>query len=123
MPKDTREWKKWLFWFVFAVAVISVYKILDNLGDITVWAKNLASVMMPFIMALLVAYLFYLPCRKVESIIAKSKSKFLRKKARWISILTVYIIALIIIIVIIKFIVPTVYESLVELASALPRIL
>jgi len=123
MPKDSKEWKKWLFWFVFAVAVIVIYKVFDNLGDIAIWIKNLASVMMPFIMALLVAYLFYIPCKKVESLIAKSKSKFLKKKARWISILTVYIIALIIIVIIIKFIVPTVYESLVDLVSALPRIL
>lgn len=120
MPKDRVEWKRWLFWFVFAVAIILVYKVLDNLGDITMWLKNLLAVMMPFIMALLIAYLFYLPCRKVESIIAKSKSKFLRKKARWISILTVYIIAILIVIIIVKFIVPTVYESLLELVAALP---
>lgn len=120
MGKNPKEWKKWMFWFTFAICVIAVYKLLDNLGDITNWIKNLAAVLMPFIMAVLIAYLFYLPCRKVENIFTKSKSKFLRKRARWLSIFTVYIIALIILIVIIKFIVPTVYESLVELIAALP---
>ncbi|MDE5831279.1 MAG: hypothetical protein K2H53_06875 [Clostridia bacterium] len=120
MKKDL---KKWISWFVFAVLVIAVYKLLDNFGDITEWIRGFISVLMPFIMALLIAYLFYLPCRKVEKFFEKAKLKFINKRARWLSIFTVYIIAIVIIVVIIKFIVPTVYESLVELVSAIPRIL
>lgn len=120
MSKDSKEGKKWAFWFMFAVCVILFYKLLDNLGDITAWIKGLFTIMMPFIMALLLAYLFYLPCKKVEGFYAKSKSKIVKKRARWLSIFTVYLIALIIIIIIVKFIVPTVYESLTELITALP---
>lgn len=120
MQKKKKDWKAWFFWFIFAVAVIAVYKLLDNFGDITAWVQGLISVLMPFIMALLLAYLFYLPCRKVEGFLKKAKPKFIKRKARWLAIFTVYIIALIIIIVIIKFIVPTVYESLMELVNALP---
>lgn len=117
MKKDS---KKLISWFIFAVLIITVYKLLDNLGDVTAWISNLIQIMMPFIMAVLIAYLFYLPCRKVEKFFGKAKLKFVRKRARWLSIFTVYIIALILIIVIIKFIVPTVYDSLMELISALP---
>lgn len=120
MQKNSKEGRKWIFWFSFAVCLIAVYKLLDNLGDITGWIQRLCNIMMPFIMALLVAYLFYLPCRKVESLFSKSRSKFIKRRARWFSIFTVYIIALILIIIIVKFIVPTVYESLTELISALP---
>lgn len=115
--------KKWISLFVFAVLIIAVYKLLDNFGEITDWIKNLISILMPFIMALLIAYLFYMPCKKVEKIFEKAKPKFLKKRARWLSIFTVYIIAIIFITIIIKFIVPTVYESLAELVSAIPRIL
>lgn len=120
MQKESRDWKKWIFWFTFAVAVIGIYKLLDNFVDITEWIKGFISILMPFIMALLVAYLFYLPCRKVESFIRKAKSKFIKKRARWLAIFAVYLISITIIIIIIKFIVPTVYESFMELASALP---
>lgn len=120
MNEKTREWKKWGAWFIFAILVISVYKLLDNFGDITEWIKNFISVLMPFIMALLVAYLFYLPCRKVEKFYKNSKAKFIRKRARWLSIFTVYLIALIIIVVIIKCIVPPIYDSLTELITELP---
>lgn len=120
MNEKIREGKKWFAWFLFAVLVISVYKLLDNFGDITNWIKELISVLMPFIMALLLAYLFYLPCRKVEKFYKKAKGKIIQKKARWLAIFTVYLIALIIIIVIIKCIVPPIYESLTELVTELP---
>lgn len=56
---------------------------------------------MPFIMGLLIAYLFYIPCRKVESWYTKS-TKFVRKKARILSIITVYIIAVLLIILVLN---------------------
>ncbi len=71
-------------------------------------------------MALILAYLFYLPCRKIENSFKKSKNKFVKRKARWLSIFTVYIITLILILIIVKFIVPTVYESFADLISTLP---
>ena len=41
MEKKTRTWTKWLYWFTFAIAVIIIYKTVDNLGQITNWIKNL----------------------------------------------------------------------------------
>ena len=120
MQRNSKELKKWMYWFTFAVCVIVIYKLLDKLGDVTTWIQTLISVLMPFIMAVLLAYLFYLPCRKVEGLFKKSKLKLIKRRARWLSILTIYLIALIILVVIIKFIVPTVYESLSDLISALP---
>ena len=118
-----KEIKKWLSWFVFAFFVIVVYKLLDNFGEITNWISNLISILMPFIMAILTAYLLYLPCMKIEKIYEKARPKFVKKRARWLAIFTVYIIVIVLITIIIKFIVPTVYESLVDLVSAIPRLL
>ncbi|MCI8620867.1 MAG: AI-2E family transporter [Clostridia bacterium] len=120
MNEKTRNWKKMVFGFIFAVLVIVVYKLLDNFKDIMEWVKNLISILMPFIMAVIMSYLFYLPCRKIEAFYKKRKRRFIQKRARWLAIFTVYLIAIIIIILIIKFIVPTVYESLTELITALP---
>ena len=121
MEKNSREWKKWLLWFTLGIALIAVYKLLDKLGDVTNWIQNLFSILMPFIMALLLAYIFYLPCRKVEKFYMKAKSKFIKKRARWLAIFTVYLLALILIIIMIKFIVPAVYESFMDLAENLPN--
>ena len=58
---------KWFYWFSLGVAIIAVYKLLDNFGSITAWLAGLLNILMPFIAGLLIAYLFYIPCRKVES--------------------------------------------------------
>ena len=36
MEKKNHTWGKWMYWFIFAVAVIIVYKTLDNFSDIKV---------------------------------------------------------------------------------------
>lgn len=120
MHKEAHEWKKWVLWFVFAILAICVYKLLDNFGEITEWISGVIKILMPFIMALLLAYLFYLPCKKLEEVFKKTKIKLIKKKARWFSIFVVYLIAALLIIGIIKFVVPTVYESIMELTNALP---
>jgi len=120
MQKGTQEWKKWMLWFILVIVAICVYKLLDNFGEIMEWVGGLMHILMPFIMALIVAYLFYLPCKKLEELLKKTKVKFINKRARKISIFIVYFIVILLIVGIIKFVVPSVYESVTELANALP---
>ena len=109
---------KWLYWFLFAVAVILVYKTLDNFSAIGAWIKNLIDVLMPFIVGLLIAYLLYIPCRKVESLYRKTKKlKFIQKRARGLSILTVYLIVIIILAIGINFLMPIIASSIIDLVS------
>ena len=118
MENNKRKLTKWLYWFLFAVAGILVYKTLDNFSAIGNWIKNFLDVLMPFIVGLLIAYLLYIPCRKIESIYKKSKKlKFIKKRARGLSILTVYIIVLIILIIAINYLLPIVSSSIIDLVS------
>lgn len=117
MEKKNNIWGKWLYWFIFAVAVITVYKTLDNFKDITNWIKGIIGVLIPFIVGILLAYLFYLPCKKIEKTYQKSKIKIVKKKSRALSILTVYLIVLIIIIIAMNFIIPTLATSITDLAN------
>ena len=118
--KETKKWTRWLYWFVFAVAVIFVYKTLDNFNDISIWFNKLLSILMPFLMGILVAYLFYIPCRQIESLYKKLKPKFIKKRARTLSIITVYIMAILLLAIIINIIIPALSESVVELANSMP---
>lgn len=119
MDKD-RNWTKWLYWFSLGVAIIAVFKLLDNFTDITHWFGGILSVVMPFIAGLLIAYLFYVPCRKIESMLRGQRIKMGPKFARRLSIFLTYIIALLIIVIIITVVVPAISESLFELAKNLP---
>lgn len=118
MENGKKKITKWLYWFLFAVAIIVVYKTLDNFSAIGNWIKNFLDVLMPFIVGLLIAYLLYIPCRKVESIYRKNKKiKFVSKRARGLSILTVYIIVLVLLIIAINYLLPIISESIIDLLS------
>lgn len=118
--KEKKNWTKWIYWFTFAVAVIFVYKTLDNFNDISLWLEKLISILMPFLIGILIAYLFYIPCRQIENLYKKLKPKFIKKRARGLSIITVYIIAILIISIIINILIPALSNSVVELANNLP---
>ncbi len=120
MEQKANNIKKWLYWFIFAVAVIIVYKMLDNFVAIGDFFKTLLGILMPFIIGALIAYILYIPCRKIEECITKSRFKFLRKKARSLSILIVYIIVFLLIVILINCILPPVITSVKDLVSNLP---
>lgn len=118
MGEKKRPITKWLYWFLFAVAIIIVYKTLDNFSEIGAWIKNLASVLMPFIVGILIAYLLYIPCRKVESLYIKAKKlKWVTKKARALSVFTVYLIVFILIIILFNCLLPAIINSVIDLAN------
>ena len=37
---NSKEWKKWLFWFSFAVATVVVYKTIDSFAEIFTWIND-----------------------------------------------------------------------------------
>ena len=115
---NKKKLTKWLYWFLFAVAVILVYKTLDNFSAISNWIRNLLDVLMPFGMGLLIAYLLYIPCRKLESFYKKNrKIKFLNKRARGLSVFTVYLIVIIILIIAVNYLLPIISTSIIDLIS------
>ncbi len=118
MKDKIKNWTKWIYWFSFAVAVIAVYKTLDNFNDILSFIRNLFGVLMPFFMGLLLAYLFYTPSKKLERLY--SKSKVLKRFSRQLAVFSVYIIAIICIIILFNVVLPAISTSVTELTGNLP---
>ena len=116
--KNFRSGTKWFYWFSLIVAVVIIYKVLDNFTGIGVWLGELLDVLKPFLMALLLAYLLYIPCRKIEK--AYRKNKILKKRARGLAVATTYLLAILAIILIINTIIPIISESVIDLAGNLP---
>lgn len=118
MEEKKRKLTKWLYWFLFAVAVIFVYKTLDNFSAIGAWLKGLLEVLMPFIIGILIAYILYIPSKKVEIFYRKFKRpRFISKKARPLAVFTVYLIALILIIIAFRFLIPAVANAVVDFVN------
>ena len=118
--KEIKNWTKWIYWFTFAVAVIFVYKTLDNFNDISMWIKNLISILMPFFMGILLAYLLYIPCRTIEKLYTKTKFKFINKRSRGLSVITVFILLILVVAMAINLVIPALSRSIMDLASDLP---
>lgn len=116
--KHTKNEIKGSHWFIFGVGLIIIYKILDNFTGVSVWIGGLLKVLKPFLMSVLLAYLLYIPCRKVEKIF--KRSKLFKKRARGLSVLVVYVIALLLIILLINTLIPTLTESIMDLAKNIP---
>ena len=116
--KGKKNVTKWFYWFTFAVAVIAVYKTLDNFSEIAKFIGTVFAVIMPFLIAIIIAYLFYTPSAKLEALF--KKSRILKKKARTLSVLIVYIIAIVVVVFLIKSVIPTATNSVMDLVRSLP---
>ena len=118
MGEKKRTITKWLYWFLFAVAIILVYKTLDNFGEIGNWIKGLLGVLTPFVIGVVIAYILYIPARKIESIYSKvKKPRIIAKKARALSVFTVYLIAIALIVMVFRFLVPVIANSIIDLVN------
>lgn len=109
--------KKWMSWFVFAVLLMIVYKMIDNFSGVSEAFSVFIAVIKPILFGLLIAYILYMPERKIEGTLRKSKIKFLNKHARKLGILAIYTIAIFVIVTVINWIFPVIKESIVELTS------
>lgn len=109
--------KKWIYWFTLAVAIIVVYKAFDNFGDVVGTVVKFFDIITPFLVGIFISYLLYMPCRKIEEAYSKSKSKIIAKKSKALGILTVYLIILLLLVILINFILPVVFASVVDLIN------
>lgn len=116
--RERKVWTKWFYWFTFAVAIIVIYKVLDNFTDIGNWFSNFFKVIMPFVVGIILAYVLYIPARGIERLIDKiKKPKFLSKHSRGLSVIIVYLIAILILVWVITYIMPIVSSSILDFVN------
>jgi predicted PurR-regulated permease PerM len=121
MGKRTEQFRKWFFLFSLILAGVIAYKMIDGLSGVFQVIGAFISVLVPFIVAGILAYLLYTPSRAIEEAFNNAKIKFLKKHRRGLSVLTVYFIVAIIIFIIINFVRPAITSSVVDLANNLPN--
>ncbi len=121
MGKKVDNMKKWFFWFSIVLVSIIAYKMIDSLSGVFAAIKAFIGVLVPFIMAGVLAYLLYTPCRAIEEAYNIDKLKFLKKHRRGLSVFTVYFIIVTIIFIIVNFVSPAITKNVVELANKLPN--
>ena len=91
--KNLKKYSMWLVPFLLLLVLIIVYKSLDNLAVIKGYLSDLTAIIRPFLIGFLIAYIFNLPCKKIQALLNKSKYGFLKKRSKGLSIFLVYLIA------------------------------
>ena len=66
MKEIKKNLSKWMYWFLLAIAVILVYKVLDNFTSIATAIGSFFGVITPFLAGALLAYLLYIPASRIE---------------------------------------------------------
>lgn len=121
MKEETKKNKKRkTSWILTILAIIALLLIIGSIPSVNGGLKKLFSVLTPFLIGLLMAYILYLPCKKIETLFLKSKSKFLKKRARGLSVTITYVIFILLIVLIINCIFPILKESIMDLIENAP---
>lgn len=120
MEEIKQGWKKRISWLLIAIAVVIVYKMLDNFSNVQAWFSTFFTILKPFLIGVLISYILFIPCTKIENILKKSRVKLVAKRARGLSVIITYIIFVLIIIVIINCIFPILRDSVIELVNNIP---
>ncbi|WRS28565.1 AI-2E family transporter [Oscillospiraceae bacterium MB08-C2-2] len=108
----SQKFKTLLSYFLLAVAVIAAYKIILELEVILNWIRQFSGIVSPFFMGFALAYVLSIPSGAIQRFLGKSEILFLRKRKKFLSIMLTYVLALLLIVLILRLVVPSVYSSI-----------
>ncbi len=109
--------KKWLY--VFSIITLAI--IFANLGATTSFISTIVSALMPFIVGVILAYVLYLPERKIEKLMSRTKKDgFVHKHKRVLSIVIIYAIVAFVLYGFIHIISPVISDSVGEFVKNAP---
>ena len=112
--------KFWLPMFLFVVAVIVFYKVVDRLPQVFATIFDVISVVSPFIGGIVIAFTLYKPTFALERLCLKSEKNFIKNNARGISVLSCYLALFLILAGILYLLLPRLFGSAINLVQNLP---
>jgi len=101
--------------------LILIYKLISNFSAITGFFGKITGLLTPVIIGIVIAFFLYKPIHSIENAVLKSSSKVVKKFAKTLSILAVYLIIAAFLGIAIKFIAPKVYTNVVDLINHTPE--
>ena len=111
--------KTWWQILIIGLIFIIVWKFFDPvwLGGII---SKLVDILMPFIIGAILAFFTINPSKRLEMLLEKKFKKLKHSMARVISVLSVYVVLIAAITLILKFLIPAVYENINDLVKNAP---
>lgn len=118
MKKGPSNATKWFYWFTLGVALLIAHTLLSNVTGIYNFLSRVTLVLMPFLIAIIISFLFFKPASSLERLL-KVKLK-MKKGARPLSILIVYVIFGVLVYLFGVGLYNPIKDSVVELANNVP---
>jgi len=118
--REKIERAKWLPIFVLAIVLMLIYNTLGNFTRITEQIGRFIWVISPLFYGILFSYFLLIPHRFVERLVSKIKIRFISKRARGVSTFVILLLLVVVVSVVISFILPIVFASVVDLANSIP---
>lgn len=113
--KHFQKYSGYIVAFVFCIAVIAVYKTFDNIRYITQYIGTIFAALKPFIIAFVIAYILNMPAKRLKRTFDKSGNKFVKRCSHGISILIVYLAAILVLAILMWLIIPAMVQNLIDL--------
>jgi len=107
----SKKFKSLLPFFLFAVAVIGTYKIIDEIAFFISLIQQVWNIITPFFYGFLLAYVLNIPCGGMQRLLAKTKINFCVRQKKGLSVVLVYILILLMIALVLNLIIPTIASS------------
>lgn len=117
------EFKRYLSFFILAVAIIAVYKTFDNLSGIFSLAGSFLKLISPILYAFIIAFLLYPLCDSAETFIENKMPIFFKERARGISVISVYVFVFLVIGGLIYATLPLVIDNIIGFLKTIPVLL
>jgi len=120
MNRENFPKAKWIPIFIIAVLLMLVYFAIGHLPEITSAIGEFFRVISPLLYGILFAYFIYNPHRAVEKLYSMIRWKFISKRARGFSTITIFLLLLLLVILILSFVLPALFVSVIDLANSIP---
>lgn len=118
--KNNKNFAQWLTLFLLGLALIVVYKAFDSLGWIWTVFLRLFSILTPFVIGFVIAFLLFAPVNRIETFFRKRKATFFKKSARPLSVVIVYILALAVVVGLVYVVIPALVSALKDFINNVP---
>lgn len=112
--------RRWIWYFSLIAALIVLFKLFDNLGQVVGVVGVIMDILAPFVSGLMIAFLLHHPSRWIERKLLGLKGRFWQVTARPISLVAVYLLLLGVVALLISLVLPHLATSLADLVRAMP---
>ena len=109
--------------FVLSVCIMFAYKIIAGESNVFTVIAGFLGTLKPIFFAMFIAYILYIPAKRIELFLEKSKNNYIKSKAKGISILIVYLVTLALLVSLIVFGGGVLAKNFEELIKMIPNYL